>query len=87
MNDSDQTKLFIEISSKLASIDTKMSTLCSTLATHEQRISQLEHSKSNSSDDFKTELLKLLAKSTCIGLVIIGSLTGSAGIISKVLGI
>lgn len=35
-------------------------------------------------DDFKTDLLKLLAKSLVIGLTIIASLTGASGLVKQI---
>ena len=41
--------------------------------------------KDEKEDDFKTELLKLLAKCLMIGLTAICSLAGAGGILSKIL--
>ena len=42
--------------------------------------------KDEKDDDFKTELLKLLAKCLLIGLTAICSLAGAGGLLAKILG-
>ena len=53
------------------------------LANHETRLTVLEKSKS---DDWKNQLLMLLAKALVVGTVCVGSLVGAGGILSKVMG-
>jgi len=85
MYDSEQTKLFIDISSKLASIDAKMGTLCITMEKHEQRISNLEQSQTKDSD--YRWIVQWLLKGLMISLATIASISGAAGIVTKIIGI
>ena len=88
MNQTDLTKISFEISNNLAALNSKFETVISKLADHETRLHVLEHANQVENDDsFKTELLKLLAKSTIISLVVISSLTGASGLIGKILGL
>ena len=89
MNQESLTKIAFEISTSLAALNANMEQVLSKMADHETRLNQLEQYEYApiKDDTFKTELLKLLAKSTIIGLVVIGSLTGASGVISKILGL
>ena len=95
MTDERIEEVLFEVNGKLAKIDAKLDSLSETILKHEARISKLETDLNKhlidtvptKDDNFKTELLKLLSKSVIIGLVIIASLTGCAGLISKILGL
>lgn len=95
MTQEDLTKIAFDISNSLAALNANMESVLSKMADHENRLHTLEQSQiqttttaaNNKSDDFKTELLKLLARAVTIGLVVIGSLSGASGIISKMFGV
>lgn len=89
MTQEDLTKIAFDISNSLAALNANMESVLSKMADHENRIHILEqyHPATDKDNSFKDELLKLLAKATVIGLVIIGTLTGASGIISKILGV
>ena len=93
MTSEDLTKIAFDISNSLAALNANMESVLSKMADHENRLHTLEQSQiqtttaaNNKEDDFKTELLKLLARAVTIGLVVIGSLTGAGTIISKMFG-
>lgn len=94
MTSEDLTKIAFDISNSLAALNANMESVLSKMADHENRLHTLEQSQikttntavNNKDDDFKTELLKLLARAVTIGLVVIGSLTGAGTIISKMFG-
>lgn len=89
MDNEKLTDLAFEISNSLTGLNENMKSVLDKLTQHESRISHLEqfHTQQpqTNNDDFKTELLKLLARAVTIGLVVIGSLTGASSIISKLL--
>ena len=89
MNQEALTKIAFEISTSLAALNANMEQVLSKMAEHEARLHSLEQYEYApiKDDTFKTELLKLLAKSTIIGLVVICSLTGAGGLIGKILGL
>ena len=87
MNQEALTKIAFEISTSLAALNANMEQVLAKMADHENRLHQLEQYAPINDDTFKTELLKLLAKSTIIGIVVIGSLTGAGGILTKILGV
>ena len=89
MNQESLTKIAFEISTSLAALNANMEQVLAKLTDHEARLHELEQYEYAplKDDTFKTELLKLLAKSTIIGLVVICSLTGAGGLISKILGL
>ena len=78
----EETKIFIDISKNLGEINSKIGQLCDTIAKHEQRITILEQKRIS----LKDESILLLVKGLISSILIIGSLTGSAGLISKMLG-
>ena len=94
MTSEDLTKIAFDISNSLAALNANMESVLSKMADHENRLHTLEQSQiqttntivNNKDDDFKTEILKLLARAVTIGLVVIGSLTGAGTIISKMFG-
>ena len=87
MNQEALTKIAFEISTSLAALNANMEQVLEKMADHETRLHQLEQYSPIKDDTFKTELLKLLAKSTIISLVVIGSLTGASTLIGKILGL
>ena len=90
MTQNDLTKIAFEISTNIASLNSKFDSVMAKLADHEARLhslEQYEYAPIKKDDTFKTELLKLLAKSTIISLVVIGSLTGASSLIGKILGL
>lgn len=94
MTSEDLTKIAFDISNSLAALNANMESVLAKMADHENRLHTLEQSQiqtttttvNNKDDDFKTELLKLLARAVTVGLVVIGSLTGAGTIISKMFG-
>lgn len=94
MDNEKLTDLAFEISNSLTGLNENMKSVLDKLTQHESRISHLEQfhtqqpqqPQTKNDDDFKTELLKLLARAVTIGLVVIGSLTGASSIISKIFG-
>lgn len=94
MTSEDLTKIAFDISNSLAALNANMESVLEKMADHENRLHTLEQSQiqttntivNNKDDDFKTEILKLLARAVTIGLVVIGSLTGAGTIISKMFG-
>jgi hypothetical protein len=96
MTSEDLTKIAFDISNSLAALNANMESVLEKMADHENRLHTLEQSQiqttttainnNNKNDDFKTELLKLLARAVTIGLVVIGSLSGAGTIIAKMFG-
>ena len=88
MNQSDLTKVAFEISASLAALNANMEQVLSKMADHETRLHLLEQYRPIEDDTpLKDYLIRLLAKSTIIGIVVIGSLTGAGSIICKILGL
>ena len=79
----------IEIKTQVAEIAANQRNFQTIITNHENRIIKLEGTntseKDEKYDDFKTELLKLLAKCLMVGLTAICSLAGAGGILSKIL--
>lgn len=88
MTQEDLTKIAFDISNSLAALNANMESVLSKMADHETRIHLLEqyHPVTSKDNSFKDDLLKLLARATVIGLVVIGSLTGAGTIIAKMFG-
>ena len=88
MTSEDLTKIAFDISNSLAALNANMESVLEKMADHETRIHLLEqyHPVTNKDNSFKDDLLKLLARATVIGLVVIGSLTGAGTIIAKMFG-
>ena len=87
MTDERVEEVLFDINGKLSAISTKLDTLSGVVVGHESRIQKLEDAAakadSGTEDSFKTEMLKLLAKSVMIGLVVIASLTGASNIVKE----
>ena len=91
--DEKTTDIFIEMSRQLGSIDSKLDVLVTTIEKHEARICKLEEKTRNygdsqgyAKDTFKDKMLETLTKALIYTIMIIGSLTGSSALISKVFG-
>ena len=84
MTQNDLTKIAFEISTNIAALNSKFDSVMAKLADHEARIHQLEHTNEVENDqNFKDELLKLLAKTVTISIVVLGSVVGAGGALSK----
>ena len=83
------TKIAFEISTSLAALNANMEQVLAKMDDHETRLTQLEKYEYApiKDDTFKSEMLKLLAKSTIISLIVISSLTGASSLIGKILGL
>lgn len=81
MDDNQVTELIIKITSELASLNANMKSVLDKLTSHEQRISALEQGKIG----MKDTVIQWLVKGLIASLMIIGSLTGAAGLIKQVL--
>lgn len=71
----------------LDKIDGKLTGIDSKLQNHEVRIVVLETKEPSKKEDWKTQLLMLLGKAITIGVVVIGSLAGAGGILTKIIGV
>lgn len=88
MNQTDLTKIAFEISTNIASLNSKFDSVMAKLADHEARLHSLEHANQVENDqNFKDELLKLLAKTVTISIVVLGSVVGAGGALSKLFNI
>lgn len=82
MNEEKTTELIIKISSELASLNTNMRTVLEKLTNHEGRITNLEQNKTG----FKDNIVKWLTIALIGTISIIATLTGSATLITALLG-
>ena len=87
MTQNDLTKLAFEISNNLAALNSKFDSIMAKLADHEARLHDLEQYTPIKDDTFKSELLKLLAKTVTISIVVLGSVVGAGGVLSKIFNI
>ena len=97
MNEEKITEYFIDISTKLGSIQQNLSDLSETILKHESRLTLLEQNfhkhllevanNSNTPSSFKNEIIKLLCKGVLVGSVKIASLSGAGGILKMIFGL
>ena len=99
MNEEKITEYFIDISTKLGSIQQNLSDLSETILKHESRLTLLEQSfhkhllevannnNINNHSSFKNEIIKLLCKGILVGSVTIASLSGAGGIMKMIFGL
>ena len=77
----DSQNLTIQIVSQLSEMNANMKNVLDRLANHENRLLQLEQEKPS----LKSDVVSLLVKALIIALITIGSLTGAAGLIQRIL--
>lgn len=82
MTDEKMTEFIIKLTGELSSLNANMKSVLDKLTNHEQRLTNLETKKDN---DWKVQLLMLLAKATTIGLVALAGVAGAGGILSQIL--
>lgn len=98
MNEEKITEYFIDISTKLGSIQQNLSDLSETILKHESRLTLLEQSFhkhllevanniNNNHSSFKNEIIKLLCKGILVGSVTIASLSGAGGVLKMIFGL
>lgn len=96
MNEEKITEYFIDISTKLGSIQQNLSDLSETILKHESRLTLLEQNfhkhlldvaNINNNSSFKNDVIKLLCKCLLIGSVTIASLSGAGGILKMIFGL
>lgn len=76
--DSQLIDVVMKMEAHIASIDSKLSSFCSRIADHERRLNDLEKRNGDGSG-----LARILAKTLMYAVVVIGSLAGAGGLISK----
>ena len=81
---SEELEIWVKISQQIGEISAEIKGVLEKLANHEQRLTTLELHKGGG-EDWKTTLLMLLAKSTIIGLVVIGGLAGVGDLLKGIL--
>lgn len=86
MMDTDHLDIWVKISSQIGELNGLIKTALDKIAEHEKRLDDLEKSKASKEDNWKNQLLLLLAKAAVIGGVSIASLVGAGGILSKMIG-
>lgn len=74
--------IWVKISQQIGELNSSVKSALDKLSDHEQRLTTLETKKS---DDWKNQLLMLLAKATTIGLVALAGVAGAGGILSQLL--
>lgn len=74
--------IWVRISSQIGELNASVKSVLDKLTNHEQRLTSLETKKDN---DWKVQLLMLLAKATTIGLVALAGVAGAGGILSQIL--
>lgn len=84
MNQNMFTDLAIKITAELSALNANMKNVLDKLADHEKRIDDLEKGKNSS---WKDDLLKWLVRGIVASILVIGSLTGAAGLIKGVFGL
>lgn len=87
MMENDHLDIWVKISQQIGELNGFIKTALDKLADHEKRLDNLEKHKESKEDNWKTQLLLLLAKAAVIGGVSIASLVGAGGILSKICGI
>lgn len=85
--DNDHLDIWVKISQQIGELNGFIKTALDKLADHEKRLDDLEKKKDDKDDNWKTQLLLLLAKAAVIGGVSIASLVGAGGILSKICGL
>ena len=84
MNQEMFTDLAIKITAELSALNANMKNVLDKLADHEKRLDDLEKGKNLS---WKDDLLKWLVRGIVASILVIGSLTGAAGLIKGVFGL
>lgn len=82
MNDEKMTDLVLKISTELATLNAQMKSVLDKFASHEVRITNLEQNKTS----FKESITKWLVLALIGSICVIATLTGSATLITKLLG-
>lgn len=88
MTDEKMTEFIIKLTGELSALNENMKSVLDKLSNHEQRLTTLETKKASASadnNDWKVQLLMLLAKATTIGLVALAGVAGAGGILSQIL--
>ena len=81
MGSEDHLAIFVKISTQIGELNGFIKTALDKLADHEQRLDELER---GGREDWKTQLLMLLAKAVVIGGVSIAALVGAGGLLDKI---
>lgn len=97
MNEEKITEFFIDISTKLGSIQQNLKDLSETILKHESRLTLLEQNfqkhlldvanNGGGNSSFKNDIIKLLSKCVLVGSVTVASLSGAGGILKMIFGL
>lgn len=80
----DHLEIWVKISTQIGELNGLIKTALDKIADHEKRLDDLEKGKSAS---WKDDLLKWLVRGLVASVLVIGSLTGAAGLIKSVFGL
>ena len=85
----EQTKLFIEISRNLGEINSKLGSLCETIARHELRLTELEKMEKvrDGKSNFKDEVVHLLVKGLILAIGTIATMVGAGALLKPLFGL
>ena len=82
----EQTKLFIDISRNLGEINSKLGSLCETIARHELRITELEKTEKDRKGNFKDEIIHWLVKGLIAAIGTIATMAGAGAMLKSIFG-
>lgn len=85
----EQTKLFIEISRNLGEINSKLGSLCETIARHELRLTELEKMEKvrDGKSNFKDEVVHWLVKGLILAIGTIATMVGAGALLKPLFGL
>ena len=85
----EQTKLFIEISRNLGEINSKLGSLCETIARHELRLTELEKMEKvrDGKSNFKDEIVHWLVKGLILAIGTIATMVGAGALLKPLFGL
>lgn len=88
----EQTKLFIEISRNLGEINSKLGSLCETIARHELRLTELEkmekvRDEKDGKSNFKDEVVHWLVKGLILAIGTIATMVGAGALLKPLFGL
>ena len=85
----EQTKLFIEISRNLGEINSKLGSLCETIARHELRLTELEKMEKvrDGKSNFKDEVVHGLVKGLILAIGTIATMVGAGALLKPLFGL
>ena len=79
--------IWVKISQQIGELNASIKNVLDNISNHEGRILRLERNSNERHENWKNDLLMLLAKAVVVGSVAVATLVGGGSVLAKIFGV